>query len=174
MSCTHHMFAVGARCGWCLRMIAAGDATTPAAPSLVPPPMPRMPLRPAVASPSAQAQTGRDQHSPTLLDMLTPTARTSDPDTAHMAAASITPGKQRDSHQLVLRLLAEHGPLSDFDLARLATEARGSRVIPTSVGVRRKELVRAGLVVEHDRGGVSDTGSPCIRWALTASKEHAA
>jgi len=95
-----------------------------------------------------------------------PVARLTDPDTAHDAAASITPGKQRDSHALVLALLAEHGPLSDFDLARMATARRGHMVKQTSLGVRRKELVTAGLVVERDRAGVSDTGSPCIRWAL--------
>jgi hypothetical protein len=93
-----------------------------------------------------------------------PVARITDAETAHMAAASITERAQHDAHAKVLALLAEHGPLSDFDLARLTGRKQ------TSVGVRRGELVTIGLVVAHDRAGVSDTGSPCTRWALTAQE----
>jgi hypothetical protein len=39
----------------------------------------------------------------------------------------------------------------------------------TSIGVRRKELVTIGLVRDSGRKGVSDTGSPCIVWEITAA-----
>ena len=87
-------------------------------------------------------------------------ARATDPDTSHLAAASVTEQARRDIHARVLAILAE-GPASDFDLA-----ARTER-LATSVGVRRKELCRMGLVRELDRNGISASGSPCIRWCLT-------
>lgn len=96
-----------------------------------------------------------------------PRARFTDPVTSHEAARAVTADRQRDAHRLVLQLLAEHGPLSDFDLARL------TGLKQTSVGVRRGELVELGQVERFDRAGVSDTGRACIRWALTA-KENAA
>jgi len=95
-------------------------------------------------------------------------ARNTDPDTSHAAAKTITPDRQRAAHTLILELLAAHGPLSDFRLAFLM----GSK--QTSAGVRRGELRDAGLVEAHDRAGVSDTGSACIRWALTATGREAA
>ena len=95
-------------------------------------------------------------------------ARNTDPDTSLAAAKTITPDRQRAAHTLILKLLATHGPLSDFRLAFLM----GSK--QTSAGVRRGELRDAGLVEAHDRAGVSDTGSPCIRWALTATGREAA
>ena len=39
----------------------------------------------------------------------------------------------------------------------------------TSIGVRRGELVKVGMVRDSGTKGTSDTGSPCIRWALTNS-----
>ena len=80
-----------------------------------------------------------------------------------LAARDPAKARERDA-----RLLAEHGPLSDFDLARLTGRTQ------TSLGVRRGELVRVGLVERHDRAGVSNTGSPCIRWRLTNAGKAAA
>lgn len=94
-------------------------------------------------------------------------ARRTDPDTSHEAAARASAHAEGDRRR-VLALLAEHGPLSDFDLARLTGRKQ------TSVGVRRGELRDAGLVEQYDRTGVSDTGSPCIRWALTSAGRQAA
>lgn len=81
--------------------------------------------------------------------------------TSVMAAQSVEL-HQREQHELVLALLAEHGPLSDFDLARL------TGIKQTSIGARRAELKTAGLVEAFDRGGVSDTGSVCVRWTLAS------
>lgn len=94
-------------------------------------------------------------------------ARLTDPITSLEAALSVERGKAREDYARVLDLLAAHGPLSDFDLARMTGTKQ------TSIGKRRGELRDAGLVVEHDRAGVSDTGSPCLRWALAAKEEAA-
>ena len=95
-----------------------------------------------------------------------PAARWTDPATSHEAAAS-TEQKRRDAHRSVLAILAA-GPASDFDLAA------STGLKQTSIGKRRGELRDAGLVCEHDRAGVSDTGSACIRWALTEAGRAAA
>lgn len=96
-----------------------------------------------------------------LLVALAPTARRTDPATSHQAADRAAGHAQADRER-VLALLAERGPLTDFELAALTGRKQ------TSIGVRRGELVKAGLVREYDRTGISDTGSPCIRWALAA------
>lgn len=83
-------------------------------------------------------------------------------------AARRAAGHAATDRGLVLRVLAEHGPLSDFDIARIAGRAQ------TSLGVRRGELVKLGLVRRYDRDGISDTGSACIRWTLTDAGKRAA
>ena len=95
-------------------------------------------------------------------------ARNTDPDTSLAAAKSITPDRQRAAHTLILELLAVKGPLTDFDLAYYTGTKQ------TSIGCRRKELVDAGQVELYDRQGRSDTNSPCIRWALTGTREQVA
>lgn len=104
-------------------------------------------------------------HPRTIVDG--PTARATDPDTAHDAAGRAH-ANQSAHHAIVLRLLKAHGPLTDFDLAR------HSGLKQTSIGVRRHELVTLGLVQRKDREGVSDTGTPCIRWELTTAGKAAA
>jgi hypothetical protein len=96
-------------------------------------------------------------------------ARVSDPVTSHQAAAAQTPAKMRDAHRAILAVLLDHGPCTDFDLARHVSAAIGKTIIPTSIGVRRKELATLGLVADSGHKGKSDTGSPAIRWALTNS-----
>jgi hypothetical protein len=92
-----------------------------------------------------------------------------------MAAKAQTPAKVRTEHRLVLELLAME-PMSDFQLAAMASQSLGRKVKQTSVGVRRGELVRIGLVRDSGRKGTSDTGSACIVWELTQAgrKEVAA
>lgn len=103
-----------------------------------------------------------------LIVPVEPTARLTDPITAHLAAKAQTPAKVRSEHRLVLELL-QYEPLSDFDLAARATQALHRPVKQTSIGVRRKELVTIGLVRDSGRKGTSDTGSPCIVWEITAA-----
>ena len=104
-----------------------------------------------------------------------PSARVSDPVTSHMAAAAQTPAKVRSEHRLILELL-QWEPLSDFDLAQRASQALGRTVKQTSLGVRRGELTKLGLVTDSGLKGTSDTGAKCIRWVLTpdGQKELAA
>jgi hypothetical protein len=100
------------------------------------------------------------------VDHLGPAARASDPVSSHEAAARQTPAKVRSEHRLVLQLLAK-GPMTDFDLASLASIELKRTVKSVSLGVRRGELVRMGLVRNSGTFGVSDTGSRAIRWAIT-------
>lgn len=111
-----------------------------------------------------------------MLRPLEPVARCSDPDTSHAAAASITVDRRRQVHRHILDVLAEHGACTDFDLARLVAPLVGYPIKQTSVGVRRKELVRLGLVVDSGQRGTSDTGASAIRWQITSSgrKDRAA
>jgi hypothetical protein len=104
-----------------------------------------------------------------------PSARNTDPVTSHMAAKAQTPAKVRSEHRLVLELLAME-PMSDFQLAALASQHLGRLVKSVSLGVRRGELVRLGLVRDSGKKAKSDTGSACIVWELTQAgrKEVAA
>ena len=111
-----------------------------------------------------------DAHVPPSY-VLGPTARTSDPVTSHQAAAAQTPAKVRSEHRLVLELL-QWEPLTDFELAARASQALGRTVKQTSLGVRRGELCKLGLVADSGTKGTSDTGSPCIRWCLTAQGQR--
>lgn len=87
-----------------------------------------------------------------------PVARRTDPETSHLAAKDAQP-KAGTHRALALRTLTEHPEgLTDFDLARL------TGVPQTSIGVRRKELVRAGLVVATDERRKAPSGSLAIVW----------
>ena len=97
-----------------------------------------------------------------------PTARASDPDTSHQAGAraKLTAGHGR---RLALEALAaahraDHvypGGMTDFELAAV------TGIQATSVGKRRLELQRAGLVAKTDLHRLSPSGSPSIVWAIT-------
>ena len=99
-------------------------------------------------------------------------ARTSDPETSQAAAARQTTAKVRTEHRVVLELL-QWESLTDFELATRASQALGRPVKQTSIGVRRGELVRLGLVCDSGRKGTSDTGSACIKWAITGAGRQA-
>lgn len=91
--------------------------------------------------------------------------RPSDPDTSHEAAASQTPERRSRGQWLVLRALAEHGPLTDFQHQAI------NGLQQTSAGKRRRELQRAGLVEAVP--GVSPSGSRMKVWRLTAEGRQA-
>lgn len=95
----------------------------------------------------------------------TPTARHTDPETSHDAAAvaGVNAGTNR---ALALLALADAGVngLTDFELADRVG------VKQTSIGVRRKELVTAGLVERAPLFPRKNAdGSPCIVWRVTAA-----
>lgn len=92
-----------------------------------------------------------------------PMARRTDPDTARDAAILVLPTAASVREQC-LAALREHGPMTDFQLAAIVGRQ------PTSAGVRRKELERAGLV-EVVLGGdgkplrrPSPSGTPAMVW----------
>jgi hypothetical protein len=89
-----------------------------------------------------------------------PNARTTDPETSHEAAMSvtnITPLKQ----EILQRLMT---PMTDTDLYQLLTIS--SRLIVTESGVRsrRAELVQAGLVRDTGERVKLATGRRAIVW----------
>jgi hypothetical protein len=92
-----------------------------------------------------------------------PNARTTDPETSHEAAMSvtnITPLKQ----EILQRLMT---PMTDTDLYE--TLRTGSRLIVTESGVRsrRSELVQAGLVRDTGARQKLKTGRNAIVWETT-------
>ena len=92
-----------------------------------------------------------------------PNARTTDPETSHEAAMSvtnITPLKQ----EILQRLMT---PMTDTDLYRLLTIS--SRLIFTESGVRsrRSELVQAGLVRDTGKRVKLATGRNAIVWGTS-------
>lgn len=97
------------------------------------------------------------------LDLFTPTARAADPDTSH-AAAELAEVRAGSNRALALRALGAAGSagLTDFELA-----AR-TGVAQTSIGVRRKELVRAGCVEPTEARRPSPSGALAIVWRVTA------
>jgi hypothetical protein len=88
-----------------------------------------------------------------------PVARFSDPSTSWEAATKASKGAaslRARCHEALIAAGARG--LNDFELA----EAVGS--IQTSVGVRRGELVKAGLVVSAGKKRLSPHGSPSMVW----------
>lgn len=97
---------------------------------------------------------------PNQLDLLSwkgPGARRADPDTSQLSAAKFRP---RKDHEDVLRVLAEFGASTDFEIS-----AHLGRVA-TSVGKRRGELRDAGLVIDSGERRPSPSGSSAIVWKL--------
>lgn len=85
------------------------------------------------------------------------TARSTDPETSHAAAALPRPGHQArvlDAHR------ARPDGLTDFELAAVVGLKQ------TSCGVRRAELTKAGLIEDSGLRRPSDTGTPSIVWKL--------
>ena len=91
-------------------------------------------------------------------------ARATDPPTSHAAAQRQTGEQISKSHRLVLDLLrANPGGLTDFELATRTGKKQ------TSIGVRRGELVRMGLVRNSGLTRPSDTGSDAAVWVATTT-----
>lgn len=95
-----------------------------------------------------------------------PVARSTDPETSHMAAEDATVTASRGRY-LAARTLLVAGPCTDFDLADL------TGLQQNSIGKRRLDLQRAGMVEPlRNRAGepirrASPTGSRAQVWTLT-------
>ena len=87
-----------------------------------------------------------------------PTARHTDPQTSHDAAADVLPVSGRHRNLALAALREAPFGLTDFELAKV------TGVQQTSIGVRRKELVRAGLVEATAMRRESPSGSAAIVW----------
>jgi hypothetical protein len=92
------------------------------------------------------------------LTFASPVARRSDPDTSHLAAALARGNAPRHRDLALKALRAAPAGLTDFELS----EATG--VPQTSIGVRRHELVKVGLVERTDTYRPSPSGARAIVW----------
>lgn len=93
--------------------------------------------------------------------------RTTDPETSQEAAKQVEPNAERD-RALALRVLREHASgLTDFELAALTNRQQ------TSIGKRRGDLVRSGLVEFAGITRLSPSGSSAKVWraVLSATRE---
>lgn len=88
-----------------------------------------------------------------------PTARRTDPDTSHAAAASITPGRCEDAIiDVFVRLDAE---LTDDEIARWLPH-----LYPPTVKSARSRLTKCGTLIDTGRRAASDRGRAMIIWRL--------
>lgn len=109
-------------------------------------------------SPLEEDLSGQHRHNAvvsTVLGMV----RNSDPTTSSLAAEKVLT-KADTGRALVLQALLEHGPCSDFDLARIT----GWRQV--SIGKRRGELRDAKLVKEAGYTRKNEFGNKCQVWML--------
>lgn len=93
---------------------------------------------------------------------LTPGARSTDPGTSHLAARNARRRLGANQRTVLAALVAagDRG-LTDFELAELTGRKQ------TSFGVRRGELVKAGLAHNTGTTRLSDTDSAAAVWAVT-------
>lgn len=120
--------------------------------------------------PPAPPLSSRAERTGRLLEMgrrVTPehrvgaVARRDDPETSHEAARSL--GDVRDSQREVLRLLVQHGPMTDEQIERRARES-GSRQTVSGLRTRRRELVDGGLVGWAGRWSINKNGNRTRVW----------
>jgi len=90
-------------------------------------------------------------------------ARSTDPETSHAAASSMTQEKLSNQRETVFETLRVRGPMTDVDLVELLPLES-----PSGVRTRRRELVSAGLV--EDTGGreTLPSGRKAIVWRVVA------
>ena len=95
-------------------------------------------------------------------------ARTSDPDTSHAAAQSLTPETLRLSQAAVLDLLRGYpAGLTDQGLAQAYGNGwPGPAQSDSGLRTRRAELVRGGLVVDTGRRERLASGRQAVVWAV--------
>ena len=93
-----------------------------------------------------------------------PVARTSDPDTSHAAARSVT--NLTEKQDAVLNLLRETGSATDWALSsRYFFRAGLVEQSESGLRTRRSELVRKGLVHDTGERETLPSGRKAIIWA---------
>jgi len=104
--------------------------------------------------------SGSDTYAETSLGPLFEAkARRTDPGTSHAAAKSVT--RIRESQAKVLRVLQEHGPLTD---AGIYSHLCG--LSPSGARTRRSELVARGKVVDTGERERLASGRNAILWGV--------
>lgn len=107
--------------------------------------------------------SGSDRYASTSLGPLfdEPRARRTDPKTSHAAAKSVR--GVRKSQAEVLRVLTEHGPLTDAGIYRHLDSKRFSL---SGARTRRSELVAQGLAFDTGQTERLDSGRRAILWGV--------
>jgi hypothetical protein len=99
-------------------------------------------------------------------------ARPTDPDTSHAAAASLDPEHIRKSQAAVLRVLGAIGAASDHGLVETYALMAGVELVhpqsPSGIRTRRKELTRLGRVLDTGHRERTSSGRHAIVWAVAA------
>lgn len=95
-------------------------------------------------------------------------ARSSDPATSHLAAASLDSDKLRASQSEVLHFMRLSGPVTDEQLVRYYVGTVPQS--PSGLRTRRSELVARGLVEDTGQRVVLPSGRKAIVWAATSAR----
>ena len=109
-----------------------------------------------------------DEYRPAVIySNTTPRARTSDPETSHHAAGTVTQLAVTRTQNLILEALRGHGPLTDEELCRRLADAQAEAVSVSGVRTRCSELVTAGRVVDTGERKPTRTGRSAIVWGVS-------
>lgn len=108
---------------------------------------------------------------PTLFDlMVQPVARTSDPETSHAAAASITPATLRASHEAIIELMTLIGYGTDEYICNQYELLRNMHAWPrqsqSGIRTRRHELTNAGIIIDSGQRAPTISGRLAIVWEI--------
>ncbi len=68
---------------------------------------------------------------------------------------------------IVLSVLAEYGPLSDYGIYHFA-RGRGQKMSPSSARTRRRELLDAGVIRDSGLREQTPSGRAATVWTLSA------
>lgn len=98
-------------------------------------------------------------------------ARTTDPETSHQAAESVT--DLRDKQRHVLAALAALGPSTDHQLVEDYAMLDLAPQSPSGIRTRRRELTDAGLVRDTGERRQLASGRNAIVWATTHQRTTA-
>lgn len=91
-------------------------------------------------------------------------ARSTDPETSHIAAATVT--NLTLTKERILAILRIRGAQTDEELIRWFRRYYGNETTEQSIRSRRSELVKAGIVSFSGEHGISSTGRPSRKWGV--------
>lgn len=101
-----------------------------------------------------------------------PVARSTDPLTSHLAAASISLDDLRASQRDILYLFAELGEMTDEQLCAAVKHFGTVKQTDSGVRTRRVELERLGLLVVRGTGATAG-GNACRVFGLKVQEQEA-